>query len=38
MNEEWNDDENMRNLYHQIAGNLNYAAQLQRNGRKMAKM
>jgi len=28
MNEEWNGDENMRNLYQQIAGSLNYAAQL----------
>jgi len=29
MNEEWNGDENLRNLYQQIAGRLNYAAQLQ---------
>jgi len=29
MNEEWNGDENLRNLYQQIAGSLNYAAQLQ---------
>jgi len=28
MNEEWNGDENLRNLYQQIAGSLNYAAQL----------
>ena len=28
MNEEWNGDENPRNLYRQIAGSLNYAAQL----------
>jgi len=28
MKEEWNCDENLRNLYQQIAGSLNYAAQL----------
>jgi hypothetical protein len=28
MDEEWNGDENLRNLYQQIAGSLNYAAQL----------
>ena len=28
MNEEWNGDENLRNLYQQIAGSLDYAAQL----------
>jgi len=28
MNEEWNGDESLRNLYRQIAGSLNYAAQL----------
>ena len=28
MNEEWNGNENLRNLYQQIAGSLNYAAQL----------
>jgi len=28
MNEDWNDDENLRNLHQQIAGSLNYAAQL----------
>jgi len=28
MNEEWNSDENLRNLYQQIAASLNYAAQL----------
>jgi len=28
MNEEWNGDGNLRNLYQQIAGSLNYAAQL----------
>jgi len=28
MNEEWSNDENLRNLYQQIAGSLNYAAQL----------
>ena len=28
MNEEWNGDENLRNLYEQITGSLNYAAQL----------
>ena len=29
MNEEWNRDENLRNLYQQIAVSLNYAAHLQ---------
>jgi len=28
MNEEWNGDENLRNLYQQIAGSLNFEAQL----------
>jgi len=28
VNEEWNGDENLRNLYQRIAGSLNYAAQL----------
>ena len=28
MNEEWNGDENLHNLYEQFAGSLNYAAQL----------
>jgi len=28
MNEEWNGEENLRNLYQQIAGSLNYAALL----------
>ena len=28
MNEEWSNDENLRNLYQQIAGSLNYASQL----------
>ena len=28
MNEEWSGDENLRYLYQQIAGSLNYAAQL----------
>ena len=28
MDEEWNGDENLRNLYQQITGSLNYAAQL----------
>jgi len=28
MNGEWNGDKNLRNLYQQIAGSLNYAAQL----------
>jgi len=28
MDEDWNGDENLCNLYQQIAGSLNYAAQL----------